>query len=417
MRKIVLLLVVLLTGNILPAQKWAPTNIPPSARYDDVFFVNDSTGWAVGGDFKIYHTTNSGLDWQEQLSPKKYLRSVEFLTNKLGFCGSLDTSLYKTTDGGITWTDIASTISPRPVGFCGLDSPDSMTIYGCGIWHSPAYVIRSTNQGNTWTYMDMSAYASALVDVLFTSRDTGFAIGRAIAAADGGIILYTTNGGSSWQVLYKTNVPGDIVWKIQSPDKKHYFASVSANPSAGNTRILKSTDRGFNWTTLVIKPTFERLQVIGFIDSLQGWTGDDHIYETKDGGVSWQSILPNKSGFNRFFRVNDSVAYLAAGVVFKRTFQPAPPPVDPPVIEKHSLKAMPNPTPSIIKVEMEFSNNTFASLAIYTFNGRRISRLIHSPVGEGKKTVSFNLSSYAVGIYFVVLRTNEGLLYQKVEKK
>lgn len=418
MRRTKLLWVLLLLVKLLPAQNWKATNIPLSTgRYDDIFFLNDSVGWAVGGNlFKIYHTTNRGESWQEQLSPGKYLRSVEFLTSKLGFCGSLDTSLYKTTDGGATWKDIASTISPRPVGFCGLASPDSMTIYACGIWHSPAYIVRSTDQGNTWTHYDMSAYAQALVDMYFFSRDTGFAIGTAKDSADGGVILYTTNGGAAWQVMHKTKMPGDIVWKIQSPDRKNFFASVSALPSTGNARILKSTNKGATWNTLTFLQVFKHLQVIGFVDSLTGWTGDDDIYETNDGGTNWKAILPNGTGFNRFFRVNDSVAYISATTVYNRTYKLAAPVVTPNV-DKHSLRVMPNPTPGNVKVEVSFHNNTFANLSIYTANGRRVKQLIHSRVGVSQRTLSLNIYEYPAGIYYAVLRTNEGMLYRQFIKK
>ncbi len=420
MRKWIVALAILLSGLRVNAQStWTSTGIPSTAgRYDDIFFINDSTGWAVGGDFKIFHTSNGGSAWEEQFSPKKYLRSVKFLTDKLGFCGSLDSSLYRTTDAGKTWTDIASSISPRPVGFCGLASPDSMTIYGCGIWHSPAYLIRSTDQGKTWTYFDMSAYASALVDMVFTSRDTGFAVGTANPSTDGGIILRTTNGGLNWQILHKTWVTDDIIWKIQSPDGRNYFASISANPISGNTRILKSTDGGINWNTLIIKQTFEHLQLIGFIDSLKGWTGDSHIYETKDGGKSWEWILPNGSGFNRFFLVNGRVAYLSAGTIYKQTFKTVTPvPPIPPPTENHVLKIMPNPTPGNAIAEIVFSRSTFASLAMYSSDGKRIAQLFHEYIQAGKKNTPFNLSAYPSGVYFMVLRTNEGLIYQQIVKR
>ncbi|MEP7372615.1 MAG: hypothetical protein ABI675_04450 [Chitinophagaceae bacterium] len=93
---------------------WSNTSIPSSGRYDDIFFLNDSVGWAAGGDFKIFHTRDRGASRQLQFSSPHYLRSIEFATPTLGFCGSLDSSFYKTTDAGNTWIDISSSIHPKP---------------------------------------------------------------------------------------------------------------------------------------------------------------------------------------------------------------------------------------------------------------------------------------------------------------
>lgn len=416
MKTFLILIWSLLASRTFAQTGWQATAIPTSGRYDDVFFINDTIGWAVGGDHKIFRTNNGGSSWQLQFSPGKYLRSVEFLTPQIGFCGSLDSSLYKTTDGGQTWTDIGSSLSPRPVGFCGLASPDSNTIYACGIWRSPAYVIRSIDKGNSWTHFNMSSFASALVDIHFTSRDTGFVIGKSIHPNEGGIILYTTTGGTNWQLVHKTNVAEDIVWKIQTPDRKNYFAAVSANPNSRNTRILKSNDGGMTWQTITIRPTFYHLQVVGFIDSLKGWAGDDDLFETTDGGLTWKTVLPAASGFNRFFRVNEGLAFLSANVVYKQKFDviTAVPPVTPDATQGHQLRIVPNPVKGITSVEAIFERNTFASIAIFSSFGSKLKQLVHARVVKGLQRFSYDFSRQAAGTYFVVMRTDEGLIYQQV---
>ncbi len=142
--------------------QWTTLNIPSAGRYDDVFFVNDSLGWAAGGNSgRIYKTTNGGTSWTMQYNTGDYLRSIEFVNPLVGFCGSLESSLFKTTDGGATWIDIASTISPVLAGVCGLSAPSENVIYGCGIWSEPAFVIKSVDGGTTWTSINLSQYASA----------------------------------------------------------------------------------------------------------------------------------------------------------------------------------------------------------------------------------------------------------------
>ena len=211
-----------ITVNLVSVAQWSTLNIPSAGRYDDVFFIDDKTGWAAGGNsYEIYNTTDGGNTWSLQTNTGKYLRSIEFATPTLGFCGSLDSSFYKTTDGGKTWTDIAQTINPIPPGICGLSAPTENVIYGCGIWSSPAFVIKSADGGNTWQTFDLSAYASALVEIDFINTDTGYVCGMANPTKDGGIILYTENGGTTWTVKHKTNVWNDYIWKFQRLDSLH----------------------------------------------------------------------------------------------------------------------------------------------------------------------------------------------------
>ena len=75
----------------------------------DLYFVNESVGFVVGYNGKIYKTTNGGAIWRELDSgTRSHLRSVYFINEKEGFVSSGRNShgseLLKTNDGGETWT-------------------------------------------------------------------------------------------------------------------------------------------------------------------------------------------------------------------------------------------------------------------------------------------------------------------------
>jgi len=405
----------------LPQSGWSNTNIPLSGRYDDIFFLNDSVGWAAGGDFKIFHTRNGGTSWEMQFSSPHYLRSIEFATPLLGFCGSLDSSFYKTTDGGITWTDISTSIYPKPPGVCGLSAPDSLHIYGCGIWNSPAYLIRSVDGGTTWTYTDMAAYAHTLVDIYFLNKDTGFVSGTANPSSDGGIVLYTTDGGNTWTTKFKTMIPEEYIWKIQSPDTIHFFGSVNSLPSSITTRMILSADRGNTWRSRVVKNSFYNVEMIGFIDSLTGWTGGlKSLFKTVDGGQTWSDNLVSTSrNYNRFFLSSPHTAYLSGIRVYKQRFTAPLPPQPPPVdsITEHSISLSPNPAESFSKVDINFKQATFADLSLYSIEGKKLQTLLHGKVVNGKRTINIYFTKYQAGVYFLVLRTNEGFQNIKIIKR
>src|SRR5690606_10181004 len=137
-------------------------------------------------------------------------------------------------------------------GICGLSAPGQQVIYGCGAWFSPAYVIKSSDGGTTWTSIDLSQYATSLVDIHFIDEDHGFVSGQAAPLSDGGIVLYTADGGQIWEVKHKTYFPQDYIWKLQTPDGVHFFGAVESTPSSENVRMIKSADAGVSWETVEV---------------------------------------------------------------------------------------------------------------------------------------------------------------------
>jgi photosystem II stability/assembly factor-like uncharacterized protein len=399
--------------------QWTTLNIPDGGRYDDVFFAGDGlNGWAAGGNSgKIYHTKDGGETWTMQDSTGKYLRSIEFISPSTGFCGSLDSSFYKTTDGGKTWTDIAASINPKPPGICGLSAPGSNVIYGCGIWSAPAYVIKSVDGGKTWKSINMSAYAVELVDIHFTSADTGFVTGKANPANDGGVILYTTNGGNTWSVLYKTKVLDEIIWKLQTPDRVNFYGSVSPSPATHGVRMLHSNNRGMNWDTVHVSDTDSYIQTVGFITPQKGWIGGQVLFETEDAGLTWKKVQLG-SAYNRFFKLNNQTAFLSGNKIYR--YGPGiPSGLDDkqPYDEIHKIVVSPNPASNTIEVTITTANKTYAQVKLYSAKGELLDLIHDRPLTKGEHHFSVQVSDYAPQVLTLVLHTNEGVLTKKVVKK
>ncbi|MBK9761469.1 MAG: hypothetical protein IPO90_16260 [Flavobacteriales bacterium] len=394
---------------------WFATNIPNSGRYDDVFFLGPDTGWAVGGSAgTIYKTTNGGGSWILQYNAPEYLRSIEFANDTLGFAGSLDHALYKTTNGGGTWTDISTTIQPQPTGICGLSIPNAQTIYGCGIWSSPAYIIRSNDAGNTWIYSDMSAYALALVDIHFLTPDTGFVTGTSINPAEGGIVLRTTNGGASWQTVHTTGVTSDIIWKIQVLDASHCFGSVYGVGLALDTRMIRSSDGGLTWEGREVADHYTYAEGMGFIDPLHGWVGGDaELFSTSDGGDTWVSTVMGAL-HNRFFRVNENTAYLSGQSIYKFSSDPnSIAPLSVPS-QQHQLSASLSPDGGTLNISVDLLRTTIAVLEIRASDGRLIDRPLFDRHASGAYHFSVKDFRSGPGVVLVILSTNEGLISERV---
>jgi photosystem II stability/assembly factor-like uncharacterized protein len=94
MRKI-FLLILFIPVSAFSQSGW---NYLPNApvdfnRFDDLYFVNDSTGCAVNGVGQIFKTSDYGNSWTVRFDDfQHYFRSIEFINDTIGFAGTLDSA-------------------------------------------------------------------------------------------------------------------------------------------------------------------------------------------------------------------------------------------------------------------------------------------------------------------------------------
>lgn len=322
-----------LTGQSLAAPVWrALPNAPVTQnRMDDVYFINPQTGWMVsnascGGGCDSYtgvwHTTDGGASWVLQFKAGEYLRSIGFFDSLRGFVGTVfnDTrQLYKTVDGGKSWNLVQNLPTDPPLGVCGISIVDDSAMWASGRFFGPARVLKTTNRGLTWTAIDMTPYAGALIDCYFYSRDSGFVIGGSNSDYNVGStrILFTSDGGATWVTRHAGNRVGELCWKIQFINPTTAYASIEKF-QGGATYYLKSTDGGVTWNDQLFQGFEYDVQGIGWVNESQGWLGGwgGDTYETTDSGASW-----HLAGFgyilNRFRFLSPSLAYATGQTVFK----------------------------------------------------------------------------------------------------
>ncbi len=398
-----------------------------SNRVDDLFMASPDTGYAVSGDGQIVKTVNGGSNWSLlTLNSSVYCRSVEFVNPQIGFVGGFRTNLQigsnilrKTSDGGQTWTDLTNLLHPvAQQGICGLAAADANTIYGCGNWYEDsAYIVKTTDQGATWSFIDMSMYATSLIDLYFISPDTGFATGKGPMPLETAVILYTTDGGQTWTYKFQNTYFSEFCWKIFPLTDQIIFASVEEWQNTGvSPQILKSIDGGMNWTVYQVQQASYNIEGIGFIDSLHGWTGGDwnFSFETVDGGQTWAQV-PICPIMNRVFRINDSILFASGSEIWRyaplgtgiRPTQQTP-------IRYVSLNCNPNPVSDVLTIDLKLEKSTQAHLSLLDEQGRQIRLIDNTVKPNGTYQYKLETAQLPAGIYYVVIKTHEDKASAKI---
>lgn len=348
---------------------WTKLTAAPSngGKQDGIFFINKDTGWVVNGSGKIYKTLNGGTSWiQQKSAPGTYFRCVAFANDQIGFAGNIGTNyfpgvtdtepLYKTVDGGNSWVPVTSSISGTvPLGICAIYvvSTNTNVIYAGGRVGGPATFLKSTDGGNTWTGIDLTAQCNGIQDVYFHSADTGyvFAASDADITAANAVILRTTDGGTTWTKVFNSTRTSENIWKAWFPSRKVGYAAIQSY-DAGTTQryIAKTTDGGLTWTEKNLVNNGTREFGIGFINDSVGWVGGETSgYQTVDGGNTWKpvtlgnyankfSILRGLNGTYTCYAVGQNVYKISASAISIGVHEVQP--------EKTNFTIYPNPCTS-----------------------------------------------------------------------
>lgn len=275
-------------------------------------------------------------DAPEGIASYMSFSTMHFVNDRIGFAlGSMPGAglLFKTTDGGRSWHPQQTT----DMLWFGLTSSDSMTIYITGYLNSCgcAVVVRSTNQGKTWTQGTYSG-SFGFYDIKFATPTTGFTGGY------GGVILKTDDNGEHWDPvrtgtdddvftllafpsadtgyavagdsgrfyipdrLYRTTNGGNDWEMVQNYEQTTYISDIAfTTPTTGymvgnkdrNEAIMKTTDAGTTWKQVYTGRGQLVLYGLTFIDPNVGYVVGDtgRILRTTDAGETWNEEISNST--------------------------------------------------------------------------------------------------------------------------
>jgi len=220
---------------------WVIQPIVLSKNATRIHFLNTEDGWVVGGNGTVGRTTDGGGSWEQNFTPHYQAEYYGLsFTDTLhgwivaGYPDSLATSqgyIDRSTDGGINWDSLyRSTAYEDFYDIRFLDNSTGVLVGGDESDYAPI-IWRSTNGGAAWSPVTAPANAYYLRSLDF-SGDHGWAVGRF------GSIIRTLDAGGSW--AFQANPATTTLFDVDFSDTLHGVA-------CGQNIILYTTDGGQTW--------------------------------------------------------------------------------------------------------------------------------------------------------------------------
>ncbi len=223
-----------------------------------VYLVDGQVGYlgSMGLQGKLYRTDNGGISWQELTLPSGLQTSffdIFFLDENTGWALGGQVMVY-TTDGGGTWnTSTVPELGERMINAVFFTSPTVGFAVGGVPGDSQAdppttghdgFIMKSTDGGKTWQMLQ-EGYSGELFRVVFAGAQQGWACGGGTA----GLILHSADGGDNWgeqAVPAGQHGAADYVSGISFADDLHGFAT--GNIGEGTPMVLRTSDGGQSWS-------------------------------------------------------------------------------------------------------------------------------------------------------------------------
>ncbi|MDN5215235.1 YCF48-related protein [Fulvivirgaceae bacterium BMA12] len=319
------------------------STIHTTARYRDVFFTSENTGYLIHKNV-IYKTTDRGGKWEEVLniepnrdkfSTSAYFESLFFVDENVGYAVGWFEKIFKTTDGGKNWDTLRWSKSATPfrrltgvhflnadVGFvAGYEIDD----YFLNIGVYQHFLMTTTNGGKTWTETLLGGESDhQLANFQFLNDKTGYLL---IANQNRFFpidkIIKTTDGGATWEQL---PLPNMVIRNMTWVNEDIGFAAGGPGFVLEENLVIKTVDGGKSWTTDTL-PTWKGFNMnhcfdIKMQDAQRGLVvgAGGSVYYTTDQGENWQTGTFTYPDIEAIDMVSDKVGYAAgANGLFMKT--------------------------------------------------------------------------------------------------
>lgn len=247
--------------------------------------------------------------------------SASFFNSTSGFIATTKWIGY-TTDSGYTYqqryigngnVNFGTNSVNLTFGFLPSDiyAFNATTLVVTGNYGYEPSVLYSSDGGNSWQLAyhknlpGTDASANSVYQLTFPgSGSTGYAVQH-------NEIIKTTNGGQSWAT---TLGGGDGYFTVSAPSSGTVYA-------ASLNTLMKTTNGGFTWAAVTGPFQIQAMTVVG-VQHIYVLTPQGDTYSSTDGGTTWvrQNAMTGQLTapyINCIYFTNDTTGYAAAGLIYK----------------------------------------------------------------------------------------------------
>lgn len=299
-----------------------------SSNLNSVYFLNSNTGFVCGDGGSVYRTDNGGSTWTAMNSgiPSIKLSSISFRDGSNGVVVGEAGAIYVTADGGNSWNVQTSGTTRNLLKVRQFnDSAVAVGEYGTlllydGAWTSVNSKTKTDIRGITGTSMsdvhvcggggfirnninspeflnfENNPMMGNLTDIAYYNNN-GWAVSSLAS-----VIIYTTDGGSTWGMPAGSTV--SYAWENKLSSSNGIGNNLCEHPTDRNTmfvaygnKVYVSHDRCETWTNIstisggssahsfYVSPVDTNVWLVAITSS------PDKVKRTTDYGATWTDVL------------------------------------------------------------------------------------------------------------------------------
>jgi len=297
------------TKTVNGGSQWTSSaiNIPGDIYPAMVSAINENIAWipmfpnSTGAGGGIYVTKNGGQIWTKQPTAtfsgdKAFANVVHFWNANEGFCMGNPNGgyfeIYTTKNGGENWTRVAKNKIPTPSGTDEKGTAGQYCVGDDGVVFfntSKGRIFKSKNKGESWNLIPWPV--SGKSKIAFADENHGV-----VLSDDEDLntfkVYNTTNGGATWNTVYKENVYSSRVAYV--PGTGRMFVSSSANDGMAGSSY--SIDGGTTWTRFAELDQFQ-CYALGFYNMASGWVGQFNTSGIQGGILKYTGLTRTLADF------------------------------------------------------------------------------------------------------------------------
>ncbi|OFY32380.1 MAG: hypothetical protein A2275_07790 [Bacteroidetes bacterium RIFOXYA12_FULL_35_11] len=266
-------------------------NVGENIPLKKIFFKDSITCFTCGG-FKnaqgaIFRSSDAAITWQKVFESSKYcINDLFFLDDSIGYACGDSLTLFKTSDSGRNWEQYFFPNLPWnqymiPYNSIYVKSETEIFLAG-GEHYSKGCITHTLNGDGGWNHPSFDNEFNCLT---FTDANTAYISGY-------GVIYKTSDGGNTF---YPLTIRGDWYKSM------FFFDNLTGFTAGYDGGLYKTTDGGTSWQTKISgNDAFGKrvhFNAVFFTDSNTGYiaASGGRLYKSADGGSSWHFSVINEN--------------------------------------------------------------------------------------------------------------------------